>query len=72
MGVAGGARIECSRGVQIIDFSPELGEAELEIHLNGVPYPCYGELFPQICFLEVSSTVKNSIPRHNKSPQNLI
>jgi hypothetical protein len=44
--VVGGAPIECSGGIQIIDFSPELGEAGLEIHLNGVPYPRYGELFP--------------------------
>jgi hypothetical protein len=42
---AGGAPIECSGGVQIIDFSPELGEAGIEIHLNGVTNPLYGELF---------------------------
>ena len=43
---AGGAPIKSSGGVQIIDFSPELGEAGIEIYLNGVPYPCYEELFP--------------------------
>jgi hypothetical protein len=44
--VASGVPIECSGGVQIIDFSPELGEAGIEIHLNGVTNPPYGELFP--------------------------
>jgi hypothetical protein len=43
--VAGGVRIECSGGVQIIDFSPELGEGGIEIHLNGVTTPPYDELF---------------------------
>ena len=42
----GGVVIEYSGGVQIIDFSPELGEAGIEIHLNGVTNPPYGELFP--------------------------
>jgi hypothetical protein len=37
--------IECSGGVQIIDFSPELGEAGIEIHVIGVTNPPYGELF---------------------------
>jgi hypothetical protein len=31
---AGGVLIECSGGVQIIDFSPELGDRGIEIHLN--------------------------------------
>jgi len=42
----GCAPIECSGGVQITDFSPELGEAGIEVHIQGVPYPCYAELFP--------------------------
>jgi hypothetical protein len=37
--VAVGVRIECSGSVQIIDFGPELGEAGIEIHLNGVTNP---------------------------------
>ncbi len=44
--VPGGLPIECSGGVQIIDLSPELGESAIEIHLSGVPYPRYKELFP--------------------------
>ena len=44
--VASGVPIECNRGVQIIDSSPELGEAGIAIHLNGVTNPPYGELFP--------------------------
>ena len=43
----GGVQIECSGGVQIIDFSPELGEEGIQVHVNGIPYPLYGELFPQ-------------------------
>ena len=37
--------IECSGGVQIIDFSPELGEAGIEVHVNGITNPPYRELF---------------------------
>ena len=44
--VAGGLPIECSGPIQIIDFSPELGEAGIEIHLCGVTNPPYAELFP--------------------------
>ena len=42
----GGTPIECSGGIQIIDFSQELGEVGIEVHLNGVTNPPYGELFP--------------------------
>ena len=41
-----GVLIECSGGIQIIDFSPELGEAGIQVHLNGVTDPPYDELFP--------------------------
>ena len=41
-----GVPIECSGGIQIIDLSPELGEAGIQIHLNGVTDPPYNELFP--------------------------
>jgi hypothetical protein len=44
--VVGGVPIECSGGVKIIDFSPELGEAGIQIHLLGVTNPPYDELFP--------------------------
>jgi hypothetical protein len=43
----GGAPIECAGGVQIIDFSPELGAPGIEIHLNGVINPPYADLFPR-------------------------
>jgi hypothetical protein len=46
VGLAGGVPIQCSGGIQIIDLSPELGEGGIEIHLNGVTDPPYGELFP--------------------------
>lgn len=41
----GGLPIECSGGIQIIDLSRELGEKEIEIHLNGATKPPYGVLF---------------------------
>src|SRR5260370_34703359 len=46
VGLTGNAPIECSGGVQIIDFSPELGEGGIEIRLNDVTNPPYGEIFP--------------------------
>jgi len=47
VGLAAGVPIQCSGGVQIIDLSSELGEKRgIEIHLNGVTDPPYGELFP--------------------------
>ena len=44
--LAGGVPIQCSGSIQMIDLSPELGEAGIQIHLNGVTNPPYGELFP--------------------------
>jgi hypothetical protein len=44
--VTSGVPIECSGGVQIIDFSPELREAGIELHVNGITNPPYCELFP--------------------------
>ena len=42
-----GTSVGCSGGVQIIDLSPELGDIGIQIHVNGIPYPLYAELFPQ-------------------------
>lgn len=44
--IPGGVLIECSGGIQIIDFSPELSEAGIEVHVNGITNPPYHELFP--------------------------
>ena len=33
-------------GVQIVDFSAELGTEGIELHVLGVGYPLYEELFP--------------------------
>ena len=43
--VVGGVPIECSGGVQITDFSPELGEAGIEVHIQGVPTRATGNSF---------------------------
>jgi hypothetical protein len=44
--IEGGQLIEHSGPVQIIDFGPELGEDGIQICVDGIPYPLYGELFP--------------------------
>ena len=46
IGIAGGQTMECSGGVCIQDFSRELGEREIEVSIEGVPYPLYEQLFP--------------------------
>lgn len=33
-------------GINIQDFSPELGPEEIEMAIMGIPYPLYQELFP--------------------------
>jgi hypothetical protein len=33
-------------GVQIVDYSPELGTDGIELHVLGIGYPLYEELFP--------------------------
>lgn len=43
--IEGGESIGCSGGVVIEDYSLELGEIHVEVY--GIPYPLYGELFPQ-------------------------
>jgi len=42
--LAGGAALECSF-IEILDYSSELDEIQIEVW--GIPYPRYGELFPQ-------------------------
>ena len=50
-----GVPIECSAGIQIVDFSPELGETGVEIHLNGIVNPLYTELLQHVEHTESSS-----------------
>jgi hypothetical protein len=42
-----GQPLERSGPVQIIDCGPEFGEKGIQVFVNGIPYPLYGELFPQ-------------------------
>ena len=44
--LVGGRPIECVN-VVILDYSCELGTEEIEVEALGIPYPLYGELFPQ-------------------------
>ena len=44
--VKSGAEVPAS-GVRITDYSAELGDEGLEIEVLGIPYPLYGELFPE-------------------------
>jgi hypothetical protein len=41
-----GITLECSGGFQIVDYSPELGNEGIELHLLGITTPHYAELFP--------------------------
>jgi hypothetical protein len=41
-----GYAIQAQGGVQIIDFSSELGADVIEVHVCGIGYPLYEELFP--------------------------
>ena len=45
--LVGDVAIQCSGGIQLIDVSPEVGEAGLQIHLNGVTDPPYSQIFPE-------------------------
>jgi hypothetical protein len=41
-----GETIPAQGGVQIIDYSSELGADGVEVHVCGIDYPLYEELFP--------------------------
>jgi hypothetical protein len=45
--VTEGAEIPSEGGVRITDYSTELGDEGIEIEVLGIPYPLYGELFPE-------------------------
>ena len=45
--VAGGESVPAQGGVQIFDYSEELGKAGVEVHVNGIPHPLYERLFPE-------------------------
>lgn len=44
--LVGGETLESQAGVQIIDFSDELGPESMKVHVVGIGYLYYGELFP--------------------------
>lgn len=44
--LAGGPVLPTQGGVQLIDFSAELGAEGLQVHALGIGYPLYQELFP--------------------------
>lgn len=44
--LAGGSVLSAQGGVQLIDFSAELGPEGLQVHVLGIGYPLYQELFP--------------------------
>ena len=45
--LAGGESVPAQGGVQIVDYSEELGKAGIEVHVSGIPYPMYERLFPE-------------------------
>jgi hypothetical protein len=44
--LAEGQELPAQGGVQIIDYSAELGGEGMEVHVLGIGYPLYEELFP--------------------------
>jgi hypothetical protein len=42
-----GAELPAQGGVRIMDYSAELGDEEIEVHVLGIGYPLYEELFPE-------------------------
>ena len=46
--LAGGESVPAQGGVQIFDYSEELGESGVEVHVNGIPHPLYERLFPEL------------------------
>jgi hypothetical protein len=43
---AAGHAVPTQGGVQINDYSAELGPAKIEVEVNGIGYPLYEKLFP--------------------------
>jgi hypothetical protein len=41
-----GTHLSAQGGVQILDYSAELAAEEIEVHVLGIGYPTYEELFP--------------------------
>jgi hypothetical protein len=44
--LVGGPELPAQGGVQILDYSDEFGPEGLEVHVLGIGYPLYEELFP--------------------------
>jgi hypothetical protein len=42
-----GQLLPAQGGVQIVDYSAELGAEGIEVHVLGIDYPLYAELFPE-------------------------
>ena len=45
--LVGGDVISAQGGVLILDYSDEPDCGAIEVHVNGIPYPLYEELFPE-------------------------
>jgi hypothetical protein len=41
-----GSSVPAQGGVQIVDYVDEIGPTGIEVHVLGIPYPRYAELFP--------------------------
>jgi hypothetical protein len=42
-----GQALPAQGGVQILDYSAELGAEGIQVHVLGIGYPLYAELFPK-------------------------
>jgi hypothetical protein len=45
--VSSGRDVPAGGGVRILDYSDELGAEGLQVSVQGIGYPLYGELFPE-------------------------
>jgi hypothetical protein len=43
----GGDVVPAQGGVRILDYSDDLDGGAIEVHVDGIPYPLYEELFPE-------------------------
>jgi hypothetical protein len=45
--LVGGDVVPTQGGVHILDYSDDLDGGAIEVHVDGIPYPLYEELFPE-------------------------
>jgi hypothetical protein len=62
-----GQPLERGGPVEIIDFGPEFGEKGIKVFVTFIPYPLYGELFPQHVE-RYRKHLENAVQKGDKAP----